>query len=168
MPQPHYTTFRRRDHTPTISTMHAAKARAAQLTAAEVGEIMASVQDCARHLRTGTATEDHFVVFRTHMRIALAIERAGYVRGLSGHIEEAMCACSAIHDRAMTTGTWKPVPVTLAELDAITSMEDLHDMQLRQLTGGDLAIIVNKVIRQAQNEAVFMPTSDLQQAGAAA
>ena len=96
------------------------------------------------------------------------LERAGYMRGLLGHIEAAICACSAIHDRAMATGSWKPVPVTLAELDAITTMEDLHDMQLRQLTGGELATIVNKVIHEAQNEAVFMPPGDLQQAGPAA
>lgn len=164
----HTTFFRRPRPSSSISTMHAAKTRAALLTAAEVGEIMASVQNCAGQLRTGTATEDHFVVFRTHMRLALAIERAGYMRGLLGHIEAAICACSAIHDRAMATGSWKPVPVTLAELDAITTMEDLHDMQLRQLTGGELATIVNKVIHEAQNEAVFMPPGDLQQAGAAA
>lgn len=123
--------------------------RVSRLNEDEIAETMRPIRICARYLREGVATEDQFVVFRTAMRMAQAIEQKKLFRGLGGHIDAVLCACSAIHDRAMASGTWKPVQLNLAELDAINDMVDLHDVQLRQVTTGELEDLARKLIATA-------------------
>lgn len=135
--------------------MRVARARAARLTKAEICEAITPMREAARYLRAGVASEDHFVIYRTHVRIARAIEELRYFRGLSEHIAAALCACSAIHQRATAIGVWSPVELTLEECDAIDCMLDLHDVQLHQLTGGEFHTAVHRVITEAKGEAVL-------------
>lgn len=134
-----------------IDTIDWVTVQAVRLSEPTIASIMETVALCARYLREGVATEDQFVAFRTYMRIAQLIERERITRGFAGHIDSVLCACSCIHDRAMRTGTWHPVPINLLELDAILDMTDLFEVQLRQLTGGELDRIVAKLIAQAQS-----------------
>lgn len=136
-------------------TMNVASARAARLSKTEIREAITPMSESARFLRAGVASEDHFVVYRTHVRIARAIEELRYFRGLSEHIAAALCACSAIHQRATANGVWTPVELTLEECDAIDCMLDLHDVQLHQLTGGEFHTAVHRVITEAKGEAVL-------------
>lgn len=135
-----------------INTIALATSKAVRLSEPAIAAIMATVAHCARYLREGVATEDQFVTFRTYMRIAQLIERERITRGFAGHIDAVLCACSTVHDRATATGTWHPVPINLMELDAIQDMVDLFEVQLLQLTGGELDRIVAKLIAQHQSK----------------
>lgn len=135
-----------------VDNMHKARMRASRLTEAEIRETMDAVRHCATRVREGVATELQVQALRTTMLIALEIERLGYVRGMSGHIEAALIAIKAILTRGFELGTWHPTPLHLYELDAITSMVDLHDHQLRQLTASELHNATKRVIAQAQSQ----------------
>lgn len=119
------------------------------LRAGAVAETMAPVRRCAGYLCAGVASEDHLLIFRTSMLIAQMIEHRGMYRGgLMGHIEVALIACSTLHDRALASGTWTPVEATFAECEAINAMVDLHELQLRKLTGWQLPAAANFVIAE--------------------
>lgn len=136
-------------HVVRISDALCARALAAPLTEEAVQVLMAPSRACARRLCQGVATEDQFVVFRTAMRIAHAIElQRVYRGGLGGHIEAALIACSTIHERAMVSGTWKPVPINFNECEAITDMVDLHELQLRKLTGGQIDAVARRLAEE--------------------
>lgn len=135
----------KRKPAPPVNTIALATAQAVRLSEPAIAAIMAPVALCARYLREGVATEDQFVAFRTYMRIAQLIEHERITRGFAGHIDAVLCACSTVHDRATATGTWHPVPINLLELDAILDMTDLFEVQLHQLTGGELYRIVQQL-----------------------
>lgn len=137
------------------TNMRVALARAARLSKSEISEVITPMRESAKYLRAGVASEDHFVVYRSYVRIARAIEELRYFRGLSEHITSALCACSAIDQRATKTGVWRPVELTLEECEAIDCMLDLHDVQLHQLTAGELNTAVHRVIAEAQGEVVL-------------
>jgi hypothetical protein len=117
--------------------MGLAKTYAGRLTAAEVGQVMAAVQDGFRALREGVATEAQWGVVTSALNIADAIELQGVVRGARGHIQAAQQALAGILRRAMATGTWHPTALYYQELDDVRTGIDIYDYQLRQLSYGE-------------------------------
>lgn len=58
----------------------------------------------------------------------------------------------AIGQRAQLTGAWRPTALHYQELDAITTMVDLHDFQLRQLSAGELHRIIKQLMDATQSQ----------------
>lgn len=135
-------------------SLSVATALAARLTKAEIREAMIPMRTAATYLRAGAGSEAHLDTFVAHLHISRAIEVLRYVRGIAGHTEAAMCACSTIRDRATYNGTraWVPVEPTFHELDAIAAIVDLYAVQLQQLTGGDLRNAVRRATADRQAE----------------
>lgn len=151
MSLPRYRIPPRRQPTP-INTMRKALQRAARFTESEIRDTMDPIRHCATRVREGVATELQVQALRTTMLVALEIERLGYVRGMSGHIESALIAIKAVLDRGSETGQWRPTPLRYYELDAITCMVDLHDHQLRQLSAAELHTATRRVIAHMQSQ----------------
>lgn len=148
---PRYRPPQRRMPAP-VDTMHIARMHATRLKESEIRETMGAVHHCAARLREGVATELQVQALRTTMLIALEIERLGYVRGMSGHIEAALIAIKAVITRGAEFGTWHAPQLQLYELDAISNMVDLHDHQLRQLSAGELQQATKRVIAHMQSQ----------------
>lgn len=166
MARPRYAIPRRICHHEPVDTVLLASIQAARLSKDALAGIMQQVNTSAGYLCQGVATEDQFVVFRTHMRIAQRIEHQGLTRGVLGHIDAVLCACSTIHDRAHATGTWHPTAITLEELDAIKSMVDLYEIQLHQVTHGEFTVIVDRLVASTLStggEVVYSNSSVLQE-----
>lgn len=132
--------------------MEDARVRSSRLTETQISETMSPLHHCATRVREGTATELQVLTLRTHLLIAHEIEKLGYVRGLAGHIDSALMAMQIIYDRGMDSGTWKPTATYFSELDAINSMLDLHDHQLRQLTRAELDRAARRVLAKASSQ----------------
>ncbi|KZT13725.1 hypothetical protein A1D30_21680 [Acidovorax sp. GW101-3H11] len=135
-----------------VDTLRKALQRASRLTEAEIRETMDAVRQCATRMREGVATELQVQTLRSTMLIALEIERLGYVRGMSGHIDAALVAIKSVLDRGNESGEWHPTPLRYYELDAITCMVDLHDHQLRQLSAAELHTASKRVIAHMQSQ----------------
>lgn len=131
-------------------TMNAAKLRASRLTATEIASIMTPVRECFAHVRTATATELQHQVLHSTLAMAQEIERAGIVRGLVEHIELAMTASSTYSARCLTSGAWQASACHFHELDAISSMLDLHEFQLEQLSAVERDRITQRLIARTK------------------
>lgn len=148
MARPRYTIpVPRRHFRAPVDTFKPALLRATKLTEHEIADTMGPLRLCATRLREGVATEQQYVVLRSAFRISESIERSGIVHGLGGHIATALAACDAIDARASASvGSWKQTALHWHELDAIDTMVDLHEFQLRQLSAGELQRIVQKLL----------------------
>ena len=98
------------------------------------------------------ATELQVQTLRSTMLIALEIERLGYVRGMRGHIEAAIIAIKAVLTRGTEFGPWRAPHLHLYEIDAISTMVDLHDHQLRQLSAAELHTATKRMIAHMQSQ----------------
>jgi hypothetical protein len=153
--------------------MARARRAVAKLTKPEIAEIIAPLQQCEKHLREGVATEEQVLVLCTAIRIALAIEEQGIVRGLRNHLQPALDALDAIHARANTSGRWVPTALWFHELDAVRVGLEMYGHQLRHLSARELHQAVRKLITRTQSSgvaAVYVKPQEvgLQAAGAAA
>ena len=142
-----------------------ARNNATRLTPAEIHDIMQPVQTCARLLREGVATEDQHAALQTALQIAQAIEHSRIMRGLQEHITSALQAMEGIARRALASGGWKPTALYYQELDAITTMVDLHRHQLQAVSAGELHTIVQRLIHRHRasqtGPVVHMPAAQL-------
>ena len=102
-----------------IPTMARARKAATLLTKPEIEEILEPLHQCEKRLREGVATEDQVIILASNMRIALAIEDQGIVRGLRHHLQPALDALETVHARANATGRWVPTALSFHELDAV-------------------------------------------------
>jgi hypothetical protein len=128
-----------------LAPIELAKAGAGRLTPAEIVEPIACLRTAARALREGVATEWEWMVVASALNVAQAIERQGVVHGLSGHLHAAEMALKAIHQRAMAGGEWFSTPLDYQEIEDITSMVDLHEFQLSQVSYGEFRRAVDLV-----------------------
>jgi len=133
-------------------TLMAAKLRASRLTGTEIASIMDPVRECFAHVRTATATELQHQVLHSALTMAQEIERAGIVRGLVEHIELAISASSTYSARCFASGAWQASACHFHELDAISSMLDLHAFQLEQLSAVELHRITQRLISRTKQE----------------
>lgn len=109
-----------------------------KLTPAEVAETMGSLRTAFAHMREGVATHNEYVVLHSNMLIANEIERIGIVRGLQEHIAAALQACASYQERSGYAESWSPSDIHFHELDALSTMLDLHEYQLQQLTAREV------------------------------
>ena len=147
-----------------IPTMARARRAVAKLTAPEIADIINPLQQCEKHLREGVATEDQVLVLSTAIRIALAIEEQGIVRGLRHHLQPALDALEAIHTRANATGRWVPTALWFYELDAVRVGMEMYGHQLRHLSARELHQAVRKLITRTQSggvAAVYVKPQDV-------
>lgn len=133
-------------------TLTAAQLRASCLTSTEIASIMDLVRECFAHVRTATATELQHQVLHSTLVIAQEIERAGIVRGLVEHIDLALAASSAFNTRSLASGAWQASACHFHELDAISSMLDLHAFQLEQLSAAELHRITRRLIARTKQD----------------
>lgn len=133
-------------------TLEAAQLRASRLTQAEIASIMDLARECFAHVRTATATELQHQVLHSTLVIAQEIERAGIVRGLVEHIDLALAASIAFRTRSLASGAWQASACHFHELDAISSMLDLHAFQLEQLSAAELHRITRRLIARTKQE----------------
>jgi hypothetical protein len=131
--------------------MNRARKAATTLTEPEIAEIMVPLQQCEKRLREGVATEDQVIVLASHMRIALAIEDQGIIRGLRNHLQPALDALEAIHARANATGRWVPTALWFYELDAVRVGLEMFGHQLPHLSARELHQAVRKLITRTQS-----------------
>lgn len=137
-----------------IPTMARARRAVAKLTKPEIAEILAPLHQCEKHLREGVATEEQVLVLCTAIRIALAIEEQGIVRGLRNHLQPALDALEAIHTRANTTGRWVPTALWFHELDAVRVGLEMYGHQLRYLSARELHQAVRKLIMRTRSSGI--------------
>lgn len=144
-------------------TLMAAQLRASRPTPTDLASIMNPVRECFAHVRTATATELHHQVLHSTLTIAQEIERDGIVRGLVEHIELAMTASSTYSARCLASGAWQTTVCHFHELDAISSMLDLHAFQLEQLSAAEYHRITQRLIARTKQEGgqVLEATNDL-------
>ena len=135
-------------------TLTAAQLRASCLTSAEIASFMDPVRECFAHVRTATATELQYQVLHSTLVIAQEIERTGIVRGLVEHIDLALAASSAYNARCLASGAgaWQPCDCHFHELDAISTMLDLHEYQLKQLSAAEMHRITQRLIARTKQE----------------
>lgn len=133
-------------------TLDAAQLRASCLTPAEIASIMNPVRECFAHVRTTTATELQHQVLHTTLTIAHEIERSGIVRGLVEHLDLALAASSAYNARSLGAGAWQPSDCAFHELEAISTMLDLHEYQLKQLSAAEMHRITRRLIARTKQE----------------
>lgn len=152
MSLPKYRIPQPRRKRPGPDLMRAAQLRASRLTAQELAEIMIQIRTCAARLREGVATLQQFEILHTTVQLALEIEQRSHFRGLREHIDTAQIALSVIHTRSTATGKWKPTALYWNELDAITSMVELHELQLMQLTAAELQRFTQSLIARTLSQ----------------
>lgn len=111
--------------------------RASKLTQAEHEGVMQPLQAGFTALREGRACELDWCQLASAVNLAQAIEAQGIVRGLHEHLRAAELALQSVYSRAMVAGQWKPTALWVVELDAISTMVELHAFQLGQLAHGE-------------------------------
>lgn len=128
---------------PTPDTLALALHHAAKPPAADIQDLLHTLQDAHRAMREGVATNRHWAILAGALSAAQAIERRGIVRGLSGHLDAATTALDAIYLRAMKTGIWRATALRYDELDAIATLAELHTFQIHQLGRAELLAAIN-------------------------
>lgn len=122
-----------------------------KLTPAEVAETMGSLRTAFAHMREGVATHNEYVVLHSNMLIAQEIERMGIVRGLQEHITAALQACASYQERSGYAENWMPSDIHFHELDALSTMLDLHEYQLQQLTAREVHQAAQRLIARTKS-----------------
>lgn len=131
--------------------------RASRIPADEIATVMAPIAEGFRALREGIGSESNWMILAGSVELALAIERQGVVRGLTGHLTGAEAALAGIKCRAMDRGTWKPTPLYWQEIEALSTFVDVHRFQLEQLSEGEWRQAhaqAESVVRSAGGQAV--------------
>lgn len=145
----------RRIRYPVITNvMEVVKSRVAALDRSDVDEIFSTLKEALKNLKLGQGTESNWSVLAGMLEVAMAIEKTGIVRGLSGHLEEASKSLKAIYLRAMASNGWINPTLYWHEMEAIQLFIELHEFQARQLGSKefDLAIeLASHEIRKQGN-----------------
>lgn len=115
-------------------TMEKVTNRVTLFTQAEVKHLMGPIKAALVAMREGQATELDWQHLVTAAAIGLSIETKGVVRGLFGHFTTADQALERVASRFRGNGTWKPTALWFDELDAITTMVELHEFQIKALS----------------------------------
>ena len=134
-----------------VDTMGKALRRASCLLPSEVADTMAPARACVELLRECKATEDHLIVLRTQLRIAVGIEDSGIVRGFRAEFESALAAIDAIEARSTAGGAWRQSALYAHELASIREAVRWHAFQLQHVSAGELHAVANKLIAQTRS-----------------
>lgn len=106
----------------------------ALITATEAKRLMGPIKAALVAMREGQATELDWQHLVTCAAIGLSIDTKGVVRGLFEHFTTADLALERVAARFRAAGQWKPTALWFDELDAITTMVELHEFQIKQLS----------------------------------
>lgn len=134
-----------------VDTIGKAIRYASGLLPSEQADTMAPARACTELLRECKATEDHLIILRTQLRIAMGIEASGIVRGLREQFEGALAAIDAIEARSNAGGTWRQSALYAQELAAIREAVRWHAFQLQHVSAGELRAAAQKLIAQTQS-----------------
>lgn len=148
-----------------VDTMGKALKRASCLLPSEIADTMAPARACIELLREGKAAEDHLVILRTQLRVAMGIEDSGIVRGFREVFDAALAAIDAIESRSMKGGTWRQSALSAPELSSISEGVRWHDFQLRHVSAGELHAAASKLIAQTQSSGGELRMCDAMQFG---
>lgn len=129
----------------------AARNNAARLTGAERAETIAPALACVELLRECKATEDHLIILRTQLRIAMGIEDSGIVRGIRAEFQAALAALDAIEARSCAGGAWRQSALYASELASIRDAVHWHAFQLEHVSAGELHAAATKLIAQTRS-----------------
>jgi len=124
---------------------------AARLTQQERADTMAPARACTELLRECKATEDHLIILRTQLRIAMGIEDSGVVRGFRAEFESALAALAAIESRSTAGGAWHQSALYAPELASIRNAVRWHAFQLQHVSAGELHAVAAKLIAQTRS-----------------
>lgn len=108
-----------------------------KLTPSEIAQVITPVRSGMLHLKRCTATQADYVWVCSAAQIGMSIERQGVVRGLASHMQAALDALESISDRGFASGQWRSPAMRAPEIEAIDTMIDLHEYQLKQLSYGE-------------------------------
>lgn len=100
-------------------------------------DLMKPLREAMAALRQGACTESQWLQLATCVHVALCIEDQGVVRGLRPNFTEANNALSHIHDRAMSTGTWRAPTCYGHELNTMDTLLTLYAYQVNHLAAGE-------------------------------
>ncbi len=139
--------------------------RVARLTRKEQLDTIAPARACLARLREGVATEDQHAVLYTCVQMAMGIEARGIVRGLREHLASALQALETIRARALASGAWRPTALYFYELDALREAVDLHAIQLRHVSAGELASIATHLIARTQSAGAAVARASMKDLG---
>lgn len=134
-----------------VDTIGKALKRASCLLPSEVADTMAPARACIELLRECKATEDHLIILRTQLRIAVGIEDSGIVRGFRAEFESALAAIDAIETRSTAGGAWRQSALYAHELASIREAVRWHAFQLQHVSAGELHAAATKLIAQTQS-----------------
>ena len=124
----------------TADTMALALHHAAKPAQQDRAEVLGILRAAIGSLCAGTGSEQDWSITAGSVSVAQAIEQQGIVRGLAGHLAAAELALQAIYDRcARAQGRiWLRPTLTLAEIDALRLLLQLHSYQVHQLGRAEL------------------------------
>jgi hypothetical protein len=125
---------------------------AAKPAAEDRAEVIGILRNAVKALREGVATEHQWSIAAGSVTVALAIERQGVVRGLSGHLKNIEQALQKIYDRAIREGGGRWIRVTLwfDEIEALNDLVFFHKLQMDRLGRAEFL----KAIDAAQKETI--------------
>ncbi len=119
--------------------------RACKMPESEIAAVINPARESLQALREGRATETDWLNLTGVVKIGLAIEKLGVVRGLKSHFAAAHDALQAIYSRAMKSSRWTPGALHPAELQAIAEAVRLQKFQLDNLSRGELIAAMNAI-----------------------
>ena len=107
------------------------------LTPAEVQRSLEPLRAAAKALRVGVADELQWAAIGSAIKAAVALEQRLLPRGLAEHLQSALLALHEIRRRALASGTWRAVEISLEEMEHVDTAVDLHEWQLLQLSAAE-------------------------------
>lgn len=118
---------------PAINNLEIARTHAARLTLHERRTVMRPIRDSFKALREGVATWQQWACVSSAMKVALAIEAQGVVRGMKGFFTAADTALDAFCQRVQDGDKWANATPYFQEIEDIAEAIDFHEDQLRVL-----------------------------------
>lgn len=134
-----------------------------RLTTQEVEQCMTPLLQSFNAIREARATHAQWLVLNSHFLISQEIENQGVVRGLQGHIAAALAASQTYAVRSGEEENWKPSALYFSELDAMSTMLEMHQFQIEQLSAHELQTATKRLTSRtlSQHGQGFVTESDL-------
>lgn len=107
------------------------------LTPTEVETSLKPLRAASKALRIGVATELEWATVGDAIETAVRLEQRLLPRGLAEHLQSALLALQEIRRRALVSGIWRAVEISLEEMEHVDTAVDLHEWQLLQLSAAE-------------------------------
>ena len=120
------------------------------LTPAEVQRSLEPLRAAAKALRVGVADELQWAAIGSAIEAAVVLEQRLLPRGLAEHLQSALLALQEIRRRALTSGAWRPVEISLEEMEHVDTAIELHEWQLLQLSVAEVGMYALPAFAESQ------------------